>query len=561
MCYWDSHDRLVNIDRFGMLERVEDIARERDGAYRFGGQQGSVHRPAGHGARCGHDICRRSGDADRRARSERPLTDGGTVSASPGPSGVPGPRYPARQRDITVEDVLPQARHVVGNESSLDQIGSAPIFGNNSPGYEVEAGERVLLVVSTKYDPVVVEAFTRAIREREARVDVITLDLEKNHEEMDPWYDELPGLYVPDDFEGEMNRLTSSPETRTWQEGSEPSERKLLWWEEVANGTVPNRELPDYDLLIWGPGGPVAESELEHHRYERIPWQRAETLQTGYATFPKELWNAIDRKTTEMIRNAETVHLTDPEGTDLTFTNHFDDDGEYVPRGFPGHIFGHRTFPKEETDTSGVIAGTLNHVNAFPHIEVEIEDGKTVGIDGGGEYGELWREALEVTEQYQYHRYPGSGLFWLWEMAIGTNPKMVRPSSKDLSTFNFTANERFRSGVIHCGFGTLTGSEIERRAEEEGIPWGHVHVHLLFPTYEATTAAGETYTVIENGHLTALDDPEIREIAAKYGDPDELLAEDWIPGVPGVNEDGDYDEDYARDPLAWLETERERFYE
>ena len=33
----------------------------------------------------------------------------------------------------------------------------------------------------------------------------------------------------------------------------------------------------------------------------------------------------------------------------------------------------------------------------------------------------------------------------------------------------------------------------------------------------------------QRGHLTVLDDPEVRRVAAKYGDPDELLREDWIP--------------------------------
>jgi hypothetical protein len=29
--------------------------------------------------------------------------------------------------------------------------------------------------------------------------------------------------------------------------------------------------------------------------------------------------------------------------------------------------------------------------------------------------------------------------------------------------------------------------------------------------------------------MLALDDPEVRKIAEKYGDPDELLREDWVP--------------------------------
>ena len=35
--------------------------------------------------------------------------------------------------------------------------------------------------------------------------------------------------------------------------------------------------------------------------------------------------------------------------------------------------------------------------------------------------------------------------------------------------------------------------------------------------------------IIDRGHLTALDDPGIRAIAAKYGDPDKLLKQPWSP--------------------------------
>ena len=50
--------------------------------------------------------------------------------------------------------------------------------------------------------------------------------------------------------------------------------------------------------------------------------------------------------------------------------------------------------------------------------------------------------------------------------------------------------------------------------------------------------------------MTSLDDPEVRALASRYGDPDYLLAEDWIPEVPGINAPGDYMKDYAAQPRA-----------
>jgi len=47
----------------------------------------------------------------------------------------------------------------------------------------------------------------------------------------------------------------------------------------------------------------------------------------------------------------------------------------------------------------------------------------------------------------------------------------------------------------------------------------------------------------------------VREVASKYGKPEELLNELWIPGIPGINVDGDYARDYANDPIPWIEKE------
>jgi hypothetical protein len=66
-----------------------------------------------------------------------------------------------------------------------------------------------------------------------------------------------------------------------------------------------------------------------------------------------------------------------------------------------------------------------------------------------------------------------------------------------------------------------------------------------------TSRDGKTRDIIHNGRLTALDDPEVQALASRYGDPDTLLREDWVPAIPGISAAGAYD-DFARDPARWV---------
>jgi len=115
----------------------------------------------------------------------------------------------------------------------------------------------------------------------------------------------------------------------------------------------------------------------------------------------------------------------------------------------------------------------------------------------------------------------------------------MRPSGIEKHSSGGFEWERRRSGVIHMGFGTLWRSDEEKWAGENGILYGHLHIHLLFPTFNITTKSGKEYTIIRNGRLTALDDP------------DDLLREDWVPQIPGITSAGSY-EDYAREPGKWI---------
>jgi hypothetical protein len=81
------------------------------------------------------------------------------------------------------------------------------------------------------------------------------------------------------------------------------------------------------------------------------------------------------------------------------------------------------------------------------------------------------------------------------------------------------------------------------------LPIDHAfHMHNYFATYQVHLRnANRTVNLVDKGHLTSLDSPEVRALASRYGDPNLILSEDWAPDMPGINEAGKY-EDYAKNP-------------
>lgn len=433
---------------------------------------------------------------------------------------------------LNLDDLISYAQRVANGEEwrspHLGFIG----YGSTKPK------DRVLIAVDNHYDPLVVEAFARALRDKGAKVDVVTIDAGPNRE-----FDDLDEIRVI------MRRRHWREEPRRWE--------GIPWIEELASSNK-------YDLLIHGKGGPIPPTK---YRYEQIPWLIPEHLAAGSTTFPRELHQLINEKTWSKIWNegrGGKVRVTDAEGTDITFTlfeDYFGGDRRgftEAPKRMYGHLLGHAPPPFFDfEDATGVVTGTTAHYcRPFKHIRVYVEHGSIEKIEGGGRYGEAWRELLEESENTQYPCFPRPGLFWMWEVAIGTNPKISRPHNiQELISGGFEW-ERRRSGIIHVGFGTQWRGPEEEWAAKRGLLYGHLHVHLLFATYRIVTKQGEEITLIDKGRLTALDDPEVRELAAKFGDPNQLLKEDWIPLIPGVNTAGSY-EDFARDPASWIYPSRQ----
>ena len=410
-------------------------------------------------------------------------------------------------------------------------------------GYgDTKVGDRILIAVDNFYDQSVVDAMAGALRDKGATVDIMTTDAGPDRE----------AGYL-DEIDAVIRDVHWTEKPRRWE--------GLPTVEDFAGRA-------GYDLLLHGRGGPTPPTD---YRYEQFPWIKEEHLLQGAGGFPRDLHRMINMTTWNKIWHrgpGGTVRLTDPEGTDITFSLHkeyFDGSRrnftETPTRAF-GHLHGHPPTPiLDKEDATGVIAGTTSHVGKpFPRIKVHIEGGRIEAIEGGGPYGDAWREVLNETKNIQYPSFPRPGLFWLWEVAIGTNPWTVRSPNINMVSSGGFEWERRRSGVIHCGMGTRWRAGEEAWAAKNRLKYGHLHVHLLFPTYEITTSAGEVVPVIQNGHLNALDDPAVIDLARGYvGDPDVFLKERWIPAVPGITASGSYD-DFARDPAPFIYDDNRNLY-
>lgn len=426
----------------------------------------------------------------------------------------------------TADDLLDLARHL----TSIPEQRSAHL---GSIGYAgTQDGDRVLIAVDRSYDEDIVNAIAAALRERGARVDIHIQDAGSDRR-----FTETDELDVAIRYEPWVNN------PRRWE--GNPRIEALA-------------EREGYDLLVHGRGGPTARTP---YRYEQVPWIIRDHFSPDVVAYPSEIIAAAAQLTWDTIwqrGKGARVSFTDLEGSDFSFS--LDPtywDGTHhgwipEPKRWYGHLFGHPTPPLPHADAEGIVRGTTSHFSrAFPSISLTLADGQVTAVEGGGAYGEAWGAKLDETRQIQYPGFSRPGLFNLWEVAIGGHPKVGRPGTIEWWSSGGFEWERRRSGVVHLGFGTFWRGPDEVWAAERGIAYGHLHVHQLFPTYRLSSTDGSTVTLIENGRLTALDDPRVRAVAERYGDPDELLREDWIPSVPGLTADGTYD-DYARDPGSFI---------
>ncbi|MFH0914368.1 MAG: hypothetical protein V1849_03660 [Chloroflexota bacterium] len=456
----------------------------------------------------------------------------------------PAPRYPRFARPKSVEELMPKARELL-NAPPTDRSKIASGSSFFKPGYDIKPGDKILFVVLSEYDPMVVEAMRRAMKEKGATVDLLTLDSSP--------------IAPPEE-------LAVHEAIAMGKEEEDYSYYYTLICDLLRTTTAKAMvELEKYSFIIAGQAGPAVPVDFPWFRFN---FPELEDFAGPVIDMPVELLEAIDQKGWAQIMSCEVMHLTDPEGTDVKWTN-YKDGRRFAPQHLLARPYYIGIGFGGKDDCIGVMGGTLNHMGAFPHIKAYLEGGQVVRLEGGGKYGDVWREKLEKyrkvklpplpfkrssTPQSPHYQINDPGLFWFFECAIGTVPTVTRTTREGrFENYANILHDRKRSGYIHCGFGPPTMSfEGMIRA---GLPWVHTHIHLMFATLTGKTKDGKNVTIIDKGHLTALDDPEVRRLASKYADPDKLLNEIWIPGVPGINLPGDYLRDYGRDPVSWIRKE------
>jgi hypothetical protein len=450
-------------------------------------------------------------------------------------NSYPAPRFPSYTKaPKSIDEVMPYARAIARQTTGLQGDG----FGI------LKDGESVALVLTATAEDMVVQAIKRAIEERGVKVNLLyeyelvgvsradaaelrkarrQFSSEQGYMEARRWIDER--FADPEAPKKWLKERRPDIYDSLYPAKAEVSDRlketaKKLDRENIGKGIKQFLEKnPNVRGFFWGTGGTTTLRRYVRPYEEKylgvMVYDNRWTVMSKISSFPGDVWRLAEERTIEPIAWADSLQITDPEGTNLT-SELTEDMSERWARGVyqQGHLY---MFPNQATGRfpysvveypafqkkwnarsptpkpNGVIAGTANHAGHFPRTEVHIKDGFVADVKGTGVYAAAWREFLkyprinEVT--YPYHDRPG---YWLlYEAALGTNPKFYKRPDENMVGENTT--ERNRSGVMHYGHGIRVhhGPDSPEWAKEwveftkkNNLPDDHwFHIHNYFTTY------------------------------------------------------------------------------
>jgi 2,5-dihydroxypyridine 5,6-dioxygenase len=257
------------------------------------------------------------------------------------------------------------------------------------------------------------------------------------------------------------------------------------------------------------------------------------TLFGSASRFPIELCAEIGRRCALRLRAARVIRVTSRRGTDFTAAldprNCTADPGGWLDAWDRGRVIGNTPGEGSNTFPPGVVLayptpGSVNGVAIVEHhvgvgpvpssLAVRYENGRCVEAQGEG------AERLAATVDGVENATDVAEIAW------GTNPHQTLT----LGTERNPIDAERHSGTVHVGIGPspIFGSRTTSRL--------HLDALIVKPSIELD---GEP--IMTDGHLLVLDLPEVRELAARFGDPDELLRERFPttpPKMEAVAESG-----------------------
>jgi hypothetical protein len=270
----------------------------------------------------------------------------------------------------------------------------------------------------------------------------------------------------------------------------------------------------------------IALRDKKGQRWVKITFFRnLDLLNSPQARFPIDVLGEIIRATSRQLPDSGPYDLrfSDERGTDfaIPFTaemrtrmqasnrwrghNFADEDGcyvHYLPTHGPNLWEPYMSGKNRATPVG--ISGTVYPQWAVgfekPFTEklgVEFRDDRVVAVHGHSEEAQILRDFVIGGK--------------LEELGCGHNPKAPR--------FDIYPAGPNSPGALHFGVNALKPSEHFRRVMPN---WEEPHVHLDLVTFDSTVTAGNR-TIIEEGFLKSLRDPQVVAAAARYGDPLELL--------------------------------------
>src|SRR5439155_7944465 len=244
-------------------------------------------------------------------------------------------------------------------------------------------------------------------------------------------------------------------------------------------------------------------------------------LLSSVIDYPSEVWEAIDDKTYELMGSARRIEITEANGTHLTFDLTDEDWGSLRGNNFgeeessasskpytPGHLY--VPFPKSKKLEGEITIRSLTFAGPVEPARLTVEGRQVTQVQGSGRFADRLRESFEQYKDQSYAHLPGPGANWISTFALCTNPKYRRSPSWEFAHGSARAHSwclgHKRSGFLHASIGAALVNPDHKLIR---------HFDMMFATVLA-----DGRPVIKDGHLVALDAPEVRAVAERFGDPD-----------------------------------------